>query len=130
MIDASSSVLRLNRLRISVRLGWTQHERSEPQLVEVDLALRFADRPGACRTDDITGTVNYAQLADQVRATGTSGEFRLIERLTAVLHEDLSALVPEGCRLAVRVSKDPRLDGVTGGASFAIGWEERPTHGD
>jgi dihydroneopterin aldolase len=113
--------LRLSRVVVPVRLGWSDAERASPQPVAVDLELRFATPPAACDTDRLADAVDYAALVGRVGALAASAEHRLIEHLARVLRDGLRSLLPEGTGLAVTVSKQPRLASLEGGASFRIG---------
>ena len=116
--DAS---LRLSRLVVPVRLGWTDAERAEPQPVAVDLEIRFAAPPAACRSDELAGTVDYGVLARCVAEVAAASEVRLVEFLGQALYDALCVRLPAGASLAVTVTKRPPLAGVEGSASFRLG---------
>ncbi len=70
----------LKNLPLEVRLGVREHEQLRPQRVRVDLRL-FLDLEEACRTDDITRTVDYALLAEDLQTYVQTRSWNLIETL-------------------------------------------------
>ena len=71
--EAVRCCLRLNRLRLAVRIGCEPWERAEPQAVEVDVAVHFAQAPVGCRTDRLSDTVCVALLAERIRTIAEAG---------------------------------------------------------
>ena len=82
---------------LSVRIGVTAEERSEPQTVLLDLTLEL-DLEAAANTDDLRLTVDYLALVSRLKELAESGECRLLETLTA--------------RLCRAVLSDPRIASV------------------
>jgi FolB domain-containing protein len=119
------AILRLDRVLTEVRLGWSEAERSAPQVVSMALALRFPAPPAATATDALRDTVDYATLVSKLREICGRGEYRLLERLAEALYREARAAVPADVGLSITVAKDPRLPGVEGRASFALrDWPE------
>ena len=58
----------------------TKEERAKKQNVIVDIEI-FCDLTHAGKTNDLTKSINYAQVQEQVTATVTNGEFILLEGL-------------------------------------------------
>lgn len=115
-------VLEFRGARLDVRLGCSDAERARPQAVDLDVAVRFAELPRACESDDLSHTVCYADLIDAARAACAGREFKLVERLAHELHARLRPLVPAGAALWLRVTKlHPPVEGLAGGVSFALG---------
>jgi dihydroneopterin aldolase len=69
---------------LSVRIGVTSEERSQPQTVLLDLSLELDLEPAA-NTDDLNLTVNYHALVSRLKELAESGECRLLETMTARL---------------------------------------------
>src|SRR5688572_13252186 len=97
--------LRLDRLRLGVRIGCEAWERAEPQAVEVSVVVRFAQPPVACHTDHLTDTVCAAALAERVRAVAETGSFGLLEHLAERVRVALAELCPAGAGLELQVTK-------------------------
>jgi len=92
-------------LEVSFRVGVPDEERARPQrlLVTVDMEFDFSS---AARTDRITKTVDYYQVARQVLKYGEKRSWKLIEKLATDLAEMiLSRFNPDG--VTVEVKKFP-----------------------
>lgn len=70
----------LKNLVLPCTIGVTKEERTKNQNVIVDIEI-FCDLSQAGKTDDLTKSINYAQVQEQVTAVVTSGEFILLEGL-------------------------------------------------
>src|SRR5262252_5450743 len=116
------ALLESNGARLWVRLGCGAEERAQPQAVDLDLAVRFAELPAACESDKLGDTVCYAELIDAARAAVAGREFRLVERLAHELFASLRPLVPPGAELWLRVTKlRPPVAELAGGVAFSLG---------
>jgi len=82
---------------LSVRIGVTAEERSQPQTVLLDLTLEL-DLEAAANTDDLGLTVDYLELVTHLKELAEADECRLLETLTGRL-----------CRAAL---SDPKIAGV------------------
>ena len=120
--DADCAVaLDIEAIRLNVRLGCQPAERAVPQAVEVKLTIHFAALPAACWTDELDGTVCYAELAALAREHCAARKFRLIERLALELHGLVRARLPRGARLALTVTKlAPPVAELERGVRFTI----------
>lgn len=113
--------LRMHRLELDVRLGCEAEERARPQKVELDVTLRFAAAPGACRSDRLDETVCYAKLAAIAQALVVHREFRLVEHLGQEILGGFRGHVAQDVRIDLTVRKvAPPVDGLHGGVSFTI----------
>lgn len=110
-------VLELNDLSVDCVIGDLPDERTRLQRLRIDLALTLDD---ACATasDDLADTVDYAALADRVRAVLVAAECRMVERA--------AQLVLETCRAdgkvrhaRVKVTKSGAIPGL-GSASVTL----------
>ena len=116
------SLLEFRGARLSVHLGCGAEERALPQPVDLDVSVRFAELPAACESDKLEDTICYADLIEAARARVAGREFKLVERLAHELLGALRPLVPPGAELWLRVTKrQPPVDGLAGGVSFALG---------
>jgi FolB domain-containing protein len=81
----------VRRLRLPVRVGVTEEERSRPQFVLLDLDLR-RDLARAGASDDLAETVDYGAITSGVASLLEGTEVSLLERLAQVVAEFLLAL--------------------------------------
>ena len=116
------SLLELRGARLSVHLGCGEAERTTAQPVDLDVSVRFAERPAACESDKLEDTLCYADLIAAARARVAGREWKLVEHLAHELWKVLRPLVPPGAELWLRVTKlRPPVSELSGGASFALG---------
>jgi dihydroneopterin aldolase len=95
--------IELRGLRGRGRHGVLDHERALGQTFVVDVVLHLDTREAA-DTDDLSKTVDYGGLADEVMAVVTGEPFALIERLAQRIAD--VALAPERVHAVdVRVHK-------------------------
>lgn len=70
--------LELNGLTVACIIGDRPRERTEPQVLRLDIALEIPSQ--AARTDTLADTVDYAALAERVRQTLIDARCWMIER--------------------------------------------------
>lgn len=75
---AQNDCIFIEGLKVPTAIGITDEERARPQTLVVDLALYLA-LENAAKTDDFNCTVDYAKVAEDVRALGRASRFHLIE---------------------------------------------------
>ena len=75
-----SDIVFIEQLEVQAILGILPEERITPQRVVIDLQLETDSRPAA-QSKNIDDTLDYAALAEQVRALTVAGEYLLIETL-------------------------------------------------
>lgn len=75
--------LALNGIDVDCVIGERADERTRTQRVRVDVALTV-DAP-ATETDELAGTVDYAALAERIRAALVAAKCRMIERAAAIV---------------------------------------------
>ena len=90
MTDAGSDLIEVTGIRARGFHGVFPEERRDGQDFVVDVALE-ADLSAAGSSDDLADTVNYAHVAALVVARIEGEPFDLIERLAAVIAEDVLA---------------------------------------
>ncbi|MDY6054654.1 dihydroneopterin aldolase [Micrococcus sp.] len=97
-------VIRLTGLAARGRHGVFEHERREGQTFVTDVALRLDAGPAAA-TDDLTLTVDYAEVAETVVRHVTGDPHDLIETLAARIAEAVLAEQPRAAAVKVTVHK-------------------------
>jgi 7,8-dihydroneopterin aldolase/epimerase/oxygenase len=83
--------IELRGLRLVGRVGLLDHERAQPQPLEVDLDLSV-DMSAAGASDDLADTVDYAAVCDTVAATVGERHVDLLEHLTTRVADAVLAL--------------------------------------
>ena len=76
--------LRLEGLSVDCILGDLPEERTVPRTVLVDVELSI-DLSAASRSDLLHDTVDYATLAERIRAALRAAECRLVERAAGIV---------------------------------------------
>ena len=84
--------LELNGIDAECIIGERPDERTHPQRLRVDVVLTVADR--ASETDELADTVDYAALAEKVRAALVAAKCRMIERAAKVVCDVCCAEAP------------------------------------
>ncbi len=74
--------IRIQDLEVHYRVGVPKEERSQTQklLLTVELELDFTS---AAESDDLTQTINYYDVTQQLLSFGVDREWKLIEKLAA-----------------------------------------------
>jgi len=85
-----SDRMAIRGLVVGTRIGVTEKERSQPQDVVIDIELR-TDLSRPARSDDLTDTIDYDALVNEIAALVRSGERNLLERLADEIASLLSA---------------------------------------
>ncbi len=70
------------------RCGVLDEELDRPQPLEIDVDI-VADLAEPGRTDELSSTVDYGEVADRVVARATAQRFALLERLAQVLCDEI-----------------------------------------
>ena len=87
--------------------GVAEAERQLGQKYEVDLEL-MTDLSAAGKTDDLTRTIDYAQVVQRVIEIGTQGSFQLFETLAETIADAILAQFQiEEVRIAVKKLSPP-----------------------
>lgn len=86
--------IQIRELRVEALIGIHRRERHVAQTVSIDLEIGL---PGTAvfKSDKVTDTIDYEQVALKIRALVASGHFRLVEtlaeRIARLLLEDFGA---------------------------------------
>jgi dihydroneopterin aldolase len=120
----------LRDMVLPARIGVYAHEQQAPQRIRVNVdlgveddALRNGSRPRVGR-DDLCRVVDYAKLADAVRAIVAAGHVMLVETLA----ERIAEACLEDPRVHMARVRVEKLDVFADAAS--VGVEVERTHGD
>jgi dihydroneopterin aldolase len=107
------------------RHGYYDHEMTTPQPFEVDVELLLNLQPAGL-DDDLSQTVDYAEVYSAIRQIVESTSFRLLEALAeAISHELLADFAIN--EVGVRIRKPAvQLGGPLDHASVEI-WRHRPS---
>lgn len=110
----------LHDLQVQANIGWTDEERNTPQTLLVSVEIHYASLPLACTTDELSQTLCYHQLCNQIHEFTESISFRLIETFNHALYQFILALLPQETRLKLSVKKFPTIKGLSQGVSFIL----------
>ncbi|MEO6351245.1 MAG: dihydroneopterin aldolase [Candidatus Limnocylindrales bacterium] len=110
----------LQRMEFMGRHGVSAEERSEPQLIEVDIAMAL-DLRAAGTSDDLHQTVDYGAAFERCRAIVEERSFQLLEAIAEATAADLLATYSRIASVVVRVSKPGvPIDGVLESAGVEV----------
>lgn len=114
-----NNVLRVNRIRLGVRLGCEKEERAQAQHVEVDLAF-YAPELAEPSLADKGDFICYDKISNALDAMCKGKEFRLIEYLCVEMFNKVRSMAPQEVKIALTVTKcQIPVSFVLGGASFS-----------
>jgi dihydroneopterin aldolase len=99
-------------MEFQAHVGAHDEERSEPQVVEVDLEMT-ADLRAAGQNDDLAQTIDYGDVFRRCGRIVEDGTFNLLEAIAEAIAADLLAGYPNLEAITVRVRKPGvPIDGV------------------
>ena len=114
--------IKLNDLSLNLSLGWPEDERQQKQAISVSIILKFPSMPISCETDDLTGTICYAELTHLITTHCEKKTYKLIEHLAYDIYQQIKTRHAIDCQVAVK--KQPPIANLRGGAIFACGdWD-------
>jgi dihydroneopterin aldolase len=114
----------LTNMQFQGRHGYYDHELTTAQAFEVDVELHLDLQPAGL-DDDLTKTVDYAEVYGAIRQIVESTSFRLLEALAEAISHELLADFPIA-EVGVRIRKpEVKLGGPLDHASIEI-WRRRP----
>ncbi|MHB1362032.1 MAG: dihydroneopterin aldolase [Thermoleophilia bacterium] len=79
-----------------------EKKQGQPFLFDIGLSQKQTSAP---ETDDIADTVDYAAVCDRVAEVATAGSYNLLEKLAAVVADDILERFPAVDRVKVRIAK-------------------------
>ena len=89
-----SDLIRVIDLEVYARIGVPEAERIEPQRLLISLEMSVDSIARAAATDDLAGTINYAEVAERVKQVAAQRERKLIETLAEEIAFDLLKAFP------------------------------------
>ncbi|MFO7936067.1 MAG: dihydroneopterin aldolase [Kiritimatiellia bacterium] len=99
--------IHIKDLLVRCIIGIREWERTNPQNVNISLTL-YTDFAEACHTDDISDTVDYADIKKEIMTKVEKSSFRLIESL-AQMTADICLRNKRVARVDVSLSKPGAL---------------------
>ena len=84
----NQTILRLVGHDVDCIIGVWAHEKQRTQRVGLELELRF-DSERACQSDDLSDTINYAQLLETSSFILCNGRFDLLETAASMIWHHL-----------------------------------------
>ncbi|MBR1836821.1 MAG: dihydroneopterin aldolase [Kiritimatiellae bacterium] len=105
-----SGEIELLGLEMKTVIGVRPEERTAPRTLSADLVLGL-DLAKAARSDDLRDTVDWAALAEGVRAWAAAARFGLVEAFAGALADYLLAYDERIERVSVRVCKGGAVPG-------------------
>ena len=109
----SALTVEIRGLRVFAHHGVHAFEREHGQMFVIDVWLECPPSPAEA-SDDLADAIDYSAVCDRVVELATGGPYDLLERLAAVIADDLAGRYPvEDVR--VRVAKPGRADGARTG---------------
>jgi dihydroneopterin aldolase len=94
----------INDLRFYGFHGVFAEEAALGQRFRVDVTAEL-DLSEAGRSDDLTKTVHYGEMATRIETIGRTHRYKLIEALAEAMAADLFATYPPIDRLTIRITK-------------------------
>ena len=114
--------IRIQGLEVETKIGVPDEERATPQAISIDIEIS-ADLAAAGKSDDITDTIDYGRVAEDVAELVRSSEVHLLEYLAEQIAASVGTF-PGVTGVTVEVSKrKPPIDEDVGPISVRI---ERP----
>jgi dihydroneopterin aldolase len=111
--------LLLNGLELYVTLGCSDEEKSNKQMIKLDLELSFDDITSATNNDILEGTICYYTLRNDIQKFCDGISCNLIEYLTKQIYNFITELHPNISVKYIRLIKSPPM-GQIETASFII----------
>lgn len=99
----SGPMVEIRGLRVYAHHGVRDFERERGQVFVIDVWLACASA-AAEQSDELADAVNYSAVCDRVAELVRGGPYDLLERLAAVVADDLAAALPVDS-VRVRIAK-------------------------
>lgn len=101
---AGMGTVLISELSVDCIIGILARERVQPQrlLLSVDVDVDFT---AAAASDDVSATVNYAEVAELLRDLAIDNQYQLVERLVSDGCDLLLDRFPQVARVAVTARK-------------------------
>jgi phosphoglycolate phosphatase/dihydroneopterin aldolase len=99
-----SDLIRIVDLAVEAHIGVPEEERRHAQRLLISLEISVATISHAAKTDDISRTVNYYDVAQRIRLVATRRPRKLIETLAEEIATELIKTYPMQ-KLALEIKK-------------------------
>ena len=104
MLNRGVQILSLTGLRFDANLGILEHEKTDPQPIQVDAELHLGTQPLLPSDDDITHVLDYRKVRKIIIDECTAEHVNLLETLIGKLADRLLQL-PGVVGVRVRIAK-------------------------
>ena len=108
--------IQIRDLRVEVLIGIHKRERHVPQTVSIDLDIGLPNK-NVFASDKVADTIDYEQVALEIRELAKSGHFRLVEtfaeRIAALLIGDFGAPWVKVSAAKIGILPNAKFVGVT-----------------
>jgi len=126
IVSTGMDVIFIRDIRLETLIGAYEHERRQPRTLTVNLEIG-RDAIGACTTDNLSDTIDYAAVVEVVRATFASHSFHLLEPLAELILNlvlekfdaqwgrieiSKTGVVPDARDVGVRIERGRRGDAI------------------
>jgi dihydroneopterin aldolase len=101
---AADDLIELRGLRLSGIVGVLDHERTQPQPLDLDIDVA-ADLAPAGASDDLADTVNYGELCAVAERVVTTTSFQLLEALAGAIADAMLQVDERIAAVTVSVRK-------------------------
>lgn len=115
-----NSSLFINNIDLPIHLGWTDNERAEQQVVQIDIEVFFTAPPKACVTDNLDDTYCYDQIIQILFDKTKDKQYHLVEHLAQQIHQIVKSYFNNEMVL-IHVYKHPVIKGFSGKVRFSYG---------
>lgn len=97
--------LSLNGIKIPISMGETEEERSEKQVIIIDLKMEFNNQPKACSSDELEDTICYEGVLNKIISFCENKSFKMLEYLACQIYLEIKAFKKNDIKLHVKVQK-------------------------
>lgn len=119
-MSAAFSILHIDSLRVLVKIGVEELERSTSQEIFFSIVIYYNQIISGAISDKISDTMCYDKICQQIKHIASTKEFCLLEHLVWNVFARLKSLYPEMQSLKVTAHKMPAILDLMGGVHFTI----------
>ena len=102
-----------------LKIGYSKEERSTAQEISININIAFINPPAGCINDQLSNTICYYTLSQDIENFVKQKEYQLIENLCHELHQYLKSKLNQ--KITVSILKKPSMmHNLIGGAKFTI----------
>ena len=116
------SIMKIEQMIYSVKLGKSEKERGQPHTVSVSVHLGFKSELKAEETDQIEDTICYSKVSKRIAELFVEREYKMIEHLGKVIYKKLKSELPLDAQIRVCAHKlRPPVHCIQGGVQYICG---------